>query len=154
MLPKLLIPHPVITFCIFCCLQYQIYWNPYFAWCTLHLWVSRQSIVLLRASMSVRYLEYRICKTRNCSCSTDARFHHGLRKISCTVVPGKAAITWYMNYCHKATLRLPKMEHQNHWLSVDAHFQEGAVSMPLWLNIGLIGSQYLIHHCLQPVTTL
>jgi len=111
-LSRAFIQHPVITFCMFCSVQYRLFWNPGFSFYILYFYILWRSIVLLWAQISVRCLEYPICRTEDCWSSVDDPFHDWVMKISCTVLPEMVAITSYMNYCHKATLRLPKMQDQ------------------------------------------
>jgi len=50
-LPKLLIRHPVITFCKMCGLRYQLYWNSCITFYSLQICLSRQTLVLLWAGI-------------------------------------------------------------------------------------------------------
>jgi len=73
--------------------------------------------------------------------------------ISCMVSPEKAANTWYINHCHKATHRLHLMQHQIsftlHWCSFPGLGREHVAMV-----FAPQGSQYLILSFLQPVATL
>ena len=113
--------HPVIAFCMYCSLRYRLFWNPCFSFDILYFCLSGWWIVVSGAGISAGCLDYTICKTKHCWRCVDAHFYNRLTQISCTVLPEKAAITSYMNYCHKAILRLPKMQDQEsltlHWRS-------------------------------------
>jgi len=61
----------------------------------------------------VQCLDYPICKTRHWLHSIDADFQDGLIYISGTVSIEKAASTSDMTYCHKARLKVAKMQDQN-----------------------------------------
>jgi len=69
-----------------------------------------------------------------------------------TVLFAKAAIWRYMNYCDKATLRLPKMHIQKllmlRWRSFSEWGRECAAVV-----FAHKGGQYFIYGCLQPITT-
>jgi len=88
----------------------------------------------------------------NCWYLVDAHFHDGVTYLSCTVFDEKASITLYMNYCHKATLRLPKMQEQKsfmlHWGSISGWGREYVTS-----DCVSKGTECLIDGCLQPITT-
>jgi len=86
-LPKSLFQHPVITFCRFCSLWYWLFWNPRFSLYILHFYLSSRSIVLLWARISVRFLDYPTCKTKNHRHLVDAHFHDVARRMSLKFLP-------------------------------------------------------------------
>ena len=111
-LSKSLIQHPVITCSMICSVRYRLFSNLCFSFEIMYFCILRLSIVLLWAGISMRCLYYPIWKTDNCWCADDAHFHDGVKYMSCTVLPEQAAITVYMDYCHKASRSFPKMQDQ------------------------------------------
>jgi len=111
-LSKSHIHQPKISFCWLCSLPYRLFWDPGFSFCRLYFGLERWLIVLLWTHVSAKCLDYLICKTKICWHSVDAHFHDGVTHISCTVSDEKTARTSYMTHCHKATLRLGKMQDQ------------------------------------------
>jgi len=109
---KSLIQHPAIMLWMLCTLQYWLLWNQCFSFWDLYLGLLRQSIVLVWAQISVQCHTYQIYKTRNSWCSVDANCQDWVTKIWCTVMAQTAATTGYINWCHNATLTLPKMRDQ------------------------------------------
>jgi hypothetical protein len=71
------------------------------------------SIVLLCTHISVRCLDNVLCKTTHCCRAVAAHAHNKVTYLARTVSYEKAASTSYMNYCHKAALRLTKMQDKN-----------------------------------------
>jgi len=84
--------------------------------------VSRQPIVLVCAGISMRCLDYQICKTRNCWRSVDAHFQNLARSMSLLLLPIKAANISLMDVCNQSELTLPKMQSSKsstlHWRSL------------------------------------
>ena len=134
---------------MFWSLRYRLFWYLCFSIYSLHFCLSRQSMVLLCARISVRCLDCVIWKTKICWCSIDAHFLVRVTKISCTVMPEKAAMISYMNYCHNTTLRLPRMEDQElltlHWNPFSGLGRERFT-----LVFASKGAQYSMYGCLQP----
>jgi hypothetical protein len=98
-------------FWMFCNLRHWLFWNTYFAFYTLHLWLSKQSTVLLRAHWCTNSLDYQICKTKYCWRSIEVQFHDVVMYVSCAVSNEKAATTSSMNYYHIAIVSsLPKIK--------------------------------------------
>jgi len=89
---------------------------------------------------------------RYCWHSIDPPIHDGVLKISYTVMPEKATITSYMNFCRNGALRLPKLHDQSsftlHWRTFSGWGMERVTVV-----FAFKGGQYLIYGCLQPVTT-
>jgi len=110
-------------------------------------------IVQLWNQISARCLDYLISINKNSSHSFDNHFHNGVTEISCTVLPEMATTTSYINSCHQATLRFPKLQDQKslllHWRSFSRWGRE-------WVTVvsSSNGGQYLNDGCLQPVATL
>jgi len=127
------VKQPISSFCIFCSLRYQLFWNQYFSFDRLHFSLERQSVVLLWAHVSAQFVDYPICNTNNCWGSVDAHFHDGVTRMSGTDSVDKAARTSYMNYCHNTTLRLAMMQYQQsvmlHWRSLSACGRERNASV-------------------------
>jgi len=151
-LSKPLIQHPAVSFSICGSLRYQLFWNLCFLLYILNLCLSRRSIALICAQLSAQCLEYPIQLTKNSWCSIDNHFHDRVTSMLCTVLPEKAAITPYMNHWHKATLRLPKMQHQE-MLTLHWHWFSGWHEVHVTIVFGPKGCQHLPNRCLQPITT-
>jgi len=149
---KSLIQHVAITLWMLYRLQYQWFWNQCFFYCDLDCRQLRWSIVRLWAKITAQCVDYPIYKTKDCWHSVDVHFQHGVTIMSCTVLAEKATSTFYINYYHKAKLRLPRMGDQKssrlHWCSFSGWVRERAavVCAPK-------GCQCLIYRCLQPITT-
>jgi len=127
---KWLIQHPVITIWMLFRLRYRLFWYQCLSFSVLYFALLGWSIVLLWAQISAWCLDYPIYKTKNSCQSIDADFQDGVMKISCTVLAEKAAIAWYVNYCHEVIQRLPKMQDKKllrlHWHSYSACGRERA----------------------------
>jgi len=149
-LSKSCIQQPIISFCMFCNLPYQLFWNLCFSFYMLYCSLERWSIVLLWSHVSAQCLDYPICKTKNGWRSIDAHFHDGVMHLSCTVSEEKTARTFYMNYFHKAILKLAKMRDKKsltlHWHSLSGCGREGGA-----IVFASKGGQYHIYGCLQPI---
>jgi len=149
---KSLIQHPASTFWMLCRLWYRLFWNQCFSFYDLHFWLLRLSIFQLWAEISAQWLDYPIYKTKHCSPSVDADFQDGATKIWCTIMAEKAASTLYMNYCHKASLGLPKMHDQKslrlNWLSFSGWGRVRATVV-----FATKGGRCVNNGCLQPIAT-
>jgi len=149
---KLGIRQPMISYCMFCSLRYWLIWNSCFSWYLLYFWLSRQSIVLLWAHLSVHNLDYPLCKTKQSRRSVDVQFDDGLMYVSRSFSTEKAATTSYMNYCHIATRRLAKMHDQHsltlHWCSFSRWGRKHAA-----IVFAPKGGQYLTYACLQQIAS-
>jgi len=127
---KSLNKHPRLPVWLLCRLRHRSFWNQCISFLVWYIGVLRRSIVLVWSHISARCLEYAIYKTKHCRCTIYANYNDGVRKISCIVSVEQATITWYMNYCYKATLRLPKMQDRIslrlHWHWFPGWGREGA----------------------------
>jgi len=81
-LSKLCFQQPIIRFCIFCSLQYQLISN---RCCTFDIWyfcLSEWSIIPLWARRSTRCHDYQICKTWSFWRSVNAHFQDAARSMA------------------------------------------------------------------------
>jgi hypothetical protein len=111
----------------------------------------RLSIVLSWAHISTQFIVYLTEKTNTCWPSLQAHFDGGVIYTSCTVTSEKTAGTLYLNYFHRVTLRLAKIQNQKFWI---LHWWS------LW-GCGMVhynivcapdkGGQYPIYGWLQPI---
>jgi len=115
-LSKSLNQHPVITLCMFCSLQYRLFWNLCFSFYPLYFCLLRQSIVLLCAQISVWCLDYPGWKTKNHWCSVEAQFQDGAGSVPLFLLPPNAANTSFMDVCNKSLLKCPKMQSWKLWM--------------------------------------
>jgi len=147
-----LIRHPAITFGILFRLRYRVFSNHCVSHGDLCFRLLRRSIVRWRAEISTRCLDFPTYKTRHCWHSTDTHSQDGVTKLSCTVLAEKAASTLYMNYCHKVTLRLPKLKDQKSLRLCWRWFSEWGRERAT-VVFALKGGRCLIYRCLQPIAT-
>jgi len=149
---KLLVQHPIITFCMVCSLPHRLFWSLCVSFVIWYFYLQSQSIVLFYGWISKWCLDYPIFRTKNWWSSVVAHFHDRVTNISCTDLPEKAPNTSYINFCHKVTLWLPKMQDQEsftlHWRSFSGWWRDGVTMV-----FAVIGGQYNIYACVQPVTT-
>jgi len=102
------------------------------------------------AQISTQCLPYAICKTKYCWRSVDSHLHNRVTKISCTALPEKATITFYMSSHLNTTLRSPMLHDQTsltlRWCSFSRWCRK---------HIAVVfaskASQYIIYIYLQPV---
>jgi len=123
----------MICFCMFCTLQYQLFWNPCFSFDIFNFGLSRLSMVWLCAWISARCLDYQKCKTNNCWCCIDIHFKNVAGTVSWVFWPLKAANISSIDVCNQLELTLPKCKVENCWRSIDAYSQNGALTVLLSL---------------------
>jgi len=149
-LPKSLIQQPVIAFGMFCSFQYRLFQNSCCSFLIVYFYKSRGSIVVLGAQVSARRIECAARKPRNCWCSIDTCYHDSVMQLACTDLPEKAAITTYMNSCHKTTDRIPMMQY---WAPLILHWDSflGWGREHVTFHNATKGGQCLIYGGLQPI---
>jgi len=109
-LSKSCIQPPMMCFWMFCSVRYRILWNPHFSFDRLYFCLSRWSIVLLYARLTVRCLDYQICKTKHCWGSVAAHFQDTAGIVSLLFLPLKAANITSMDVWNQSERRSAKMQ--------------------------------------------